>query len=239
MFRRRGAALLLALAIEALVVLLLLFLVPPMPGNKQSGRTATFSIDAPADKADSSEASKAKDKARPEKAATRPPVPQPPVVPPPPVPVPETPRGPLPFIVMTREEYRAANIANMRSQPSESASEGGTAGAGDSALAGGRGPGGEPLYAAEWYVRPTRAQLQTYVSNRARASGWGMIACRTVANYRVEDCQELGEGPRGSGLAGSVRQAAWQFRVRPPRIGGKDMVGEWVSIRIDYTITRE
>src|SRR5690606_10808436 len=111
--------------------------------------------------------------------------------------------------------------------------------ANDSPLAGGKGPGGEPLYAAEWYVRPTKAQLSTYIGDRARTSGWGLIACRTIANYRVEDCQELGEAPRGSGLAGAVRQAAWQFKVRPPRVGGKDMVGEWVSIRIDYTITRE
>ncbi len=52
-----------------------------------------------------------------------------------------------------------------------------------------------------------------------------MIACRTVARYRVSDCVEVGSGPPG---------AAWQFQVRPPRKGGKELVGSWVRIRIDY-----
>lgn len=240
LLRRRGVALLLTLAVEALLLLLLLFLVPPVPGGKKANGTATFSLDASEDSAETSDTSKTRAKPHPTKATPRPPMPQPPVIPPPPVPVPETPRGPLPFIVMTRDEYRASRVENMVTRPSEPGSpSAAAAGSGrpDTPLAPGRGPGGEPLYAAEWYTRPTNAQLNGYISSRARTSGWGLIACRTIANYRVEDCQELGESPRGSGLAGSVRQAAWQFRVRPPRVGGKELVGEWVAIRVDYTFS--
>ena len=83
-------------------------------------------------------------------------------------------------------------------------------------------------------------ELSPYINeNRARFPGFGLVACRTVARNRVEDCYELDE-TRGTGFAGSVRQAAFQFLVRPPRVNDKLMVGEWVMIRIDYRrVTRQ
>ncbi|PZU46526.1 MAG: hypothetical protein DI568_12040 [Sphingomonas sp.] len=98
----------------------------------------------------------------------------------------------------------------------------------------GSGPNGEPLYAAAWVREPYHDELAGYLST-AIGPGWGLIACRTAPGNRVEDCIVLGESPPGSRIAKAVQAAAWQFLVRPPRIGGKPQVGEWVRIRIDYT----
>lgn len=101
----------------------------------------------------------------------------------------------------------------------------------------GTAPNGEPLYAAAWYREPYDSELRGYLST-ATGPGWGLIACRTVPDFRVEDCVALEEYPVGSNIARSVLAAAWQFRVRPPRLGGRPQVGEWVRIRIDYDIVR-
>ncbi|MDQ3145181.1 MAG: hypothetical protein M3Q57_09960, partial [Pseudomonadota bacterium] len=101
----------------------------------------------------------------------------------------------------------------------------------------GTGPNGEPLYAAEWHREPTNAQLAGYLPKQMpQGGGSGLVACRTAERFRVEDCVELGSTPPGSRLAAAVRQAAWQFLVRPPRIGGRPQVGGWVRIRIDYDV---
>lgn len=101
----------------------------------------------------------------------------------------------------------------------------------------GTAPNGEPLYAATWYREPSDDELSGYLST-AEGPGWGLIACRTAPDYRVEDCVGLDEYPNGSQITRAVLAAAWQFKVRPPRLGGKLMVGSWVRIRIDYGIRR-
>lgn len=236
--RQRGPAVVLALAIEALVILLFLTLVWPVPA-KEKQKPLVFSFDMDGDEAAATE-TETKVAARPKSGGgTQAELPQP--VQPPPEPVPEPPvEWPSNIVWLSRSEYRTTDVKGVRgTAPAAPAQAPGTGGpmAGDTRLANGRGPGGERLYAAEWHVEPTDAQLRTYLAGRP--AGWGEIACRTVANYRVEDCVELADWPRGSRLAGAVRQAAWQFRVRPPRIGGKSMVGEWVAIRITYTIQVE
>jgi protein TonB len=101
----------------------------------------------------------------------------------------------------------------------------------------GTAPNGQPLYAASWYREPRDDMLRAYLST-ARGPGWGLIACRTAPDYRVEDCVGLDEYPYGSQITRSVLAAAWEFRVRPPRLGGQPQVGAWVRIRIDYGTNR-
>lgn len=144
-------------------------------------------------------------------------------------------------IPLTRDELAATDRAMI--SPPRPAREGADAGENSTASLGrtddssgpGTGPNGETLYNARWLREPTNAELSAYLPPGRPRSGWGMIACRTVPGNRVEDCHEIGQSP-GSGLAGAVRRAAWQFRVLPPRINGRPMVGEWVRIRIDYTL---
>jgi len=101
----------------------------------------------------------------------------------------------------------------------------------------GKAPNGEPLYAAKWYREPYDDELRGYLST-ATGPGWGLIACRTAPDYRVEDCVALEEQPRGSNINRAVLAAAWQFKVRPPRRGNQSLVGAWVRIRIDYDLER-
>ena len=133
---------------------------------------------------------------------------------------------PLDMIEMSKEELAAADVRNL-------ADTGLGSGKANDSEEVGRGPRGEVLYAAEWARHPTDAELSGYLPRNA-PDGYGLIACKTVAGNRVDDCVELDQSPRGSHLARAVRQAAWQFRVRPPRKNGRSMVGEWVRIRIDY-----
>lgn len=143
----------------------------------------------------------------------------------------------LPIIKLSRSEMESADISKIPTLTAERTADPGEgeSTAGNSEFAEGAGPGGERLYKAEWFREPTHAEIAGYQPRPVPSGAWAVIACKMVDKFRVEDCQELAESPRGSGIARGVRRAAWQFRVRPPRLGGKDQLGVWVSIRIDFT----
>lgn len=217
--RRRASGFALALGVNLGLLLILLTLgVIPLPEKKPSRATIVDLI--PESHSRSAETARAA--ARPDKPVPKPPpiiLPVKPTIVPPPRPADK----PLPWIEMSSAELAAGDLKNLpKAAP----------GQGDSEEVG-RGPHGEVLYAAEWAREPTDAELGGYLPRNA-PDGWGLIACKTIPDNRVDDCVELGQSPAGSHLASAVRQAAWQFRVRPPRKNGRPMVGEWVRIRIDY-----
>ncbi len=148
---------------------------------------------------------------------------------PPPPPVVEEPYD-LSIIKLTREEYAASDISRL---PQRETSADSGAQPGDSVPVG-RNANGEPIYNAEWQREPTNAELSYYLPASVPRPGWALIACQTAERFRVENCQELGQSPAWGRLASGVREAAWQFRVRPPRKGGKPIIGAWVQIRIDF-----
>jgi protein TonB len=145
----------------------------------------------------------------------------------------------IPLMQVTPQQMAVPDIAKLPSPPSPARSKStyGPPSPGpssdDSERVPGSGPNGEPLYAARWYRDPYHNELSGYLST-AQGPGWGVIACKTVADFRVDDCIGLGEYPQGSNIMRALLAAAWQFRVRPPRLGGQSQVGAWVRIRIDY-----
>jgi protein TonB len=221
--KRRAAALALALVAAALVILALIELgIVPAPPPDTLNPLHIFDVPlVPAPVRTISRTVKPAG-SRPPKAAPKP-QPTPAAAPTPPA-----------FILMDSASFAAADIGKIA--PAAAPKDDG-AGSGKDSVAAygpGEGPGGAPLYYAEWYREPTHAELSTYMPANGPPTGFALIACKTVAGYHVDNCRVLGETP-GSGFGRAMRRAAWQFLVRPPRLGGKSLVGAWVRIRIDFT----
>ncbi|WP_414902158.1 hypothetical protein ACMT1E_02925 [Sphingomonas flavalba] len=239
--RKRATGIILTLFVELLLCLALLTLAPPLSRQQDSGTAVKlFNLPAaqeaapePAASPESRRAAEQQEQA-PETAAEE--------APPQPAAAPERPVL-SPFIPLTRDQLVVADIGAMEARPPATAparplaGPPNTARPGDTPRVPGAGPNGEPLYAAAWYREPYDDELSGYLAT-ASGPGWGLIACRTAPNFRVEDCVALDEYPERSNIARAVLAAAWQFKVRPPQIGGRPQVGEWVRIRIDYGIRR-
>ena len=234
---RRAGGIALALLMEGLLALALLTLTPAITRHEEA-EMAVFSFDAEPMPDPQPDAPQPKAKAA--QSARQPDVqpPEPKETPPPPTP-------PPPLIELSRAEFATADIARIPTRSTPPAKVAGPkmgppnmATPGDTPRVEGAGPNGEQLYAASWYREPYEDELRGYLST-ASGPGWALIACRTVPNFRVEDCIAIDEWPERSNLARAVLAASWQFRVRPPIFRGQPQVGQWVRIRIDYGLRKK
>src|SRR3546814_156555 len=167
--RRRAIALFLAVLVHVLLIIMLLRQAPP-PSRllEPEPRPVTFQL-SPEPQSTSKRASAAPKAKKVDKASPR--LPEPPVLPAaPPIP-------PLPFLTLSKEEFAAADIAKQPSHPGEQMggdspdADGKNSG---SAYGPGEGLGGERLYEADWYRRPTNAELSFYMPANAPSTGWGL-----------------------------------------------------------------
>lgn len=231
-----------ALIAEVLIILALLSLsIAPPATRKQEDQLTVFGVseqpsEEPVEEQSPEPAQDAAQSPQPQETETAPSEIPSPVVAPQPSPVPPA-VIPVPS-AQPAQPQATPQIAKPKANPGRVYGPADKGVPGDSERVSGSGPNGEPLYAAAWYREPYPDELAGYLST-ARGPGWALIACRTVPDFRVEDCVQLGESPPGSGIGRAVMAAAWQFRVRPPRVGGVSKVGEWVRIRIDYTNRRQ
>ncbi|MEE4452571.1 hypothetical protein [Novosphingobium resinovorum] len=233
--RQRLISSLLSAAIIIIALLIAIYQTAVAPAlKKKASNPVTFNIEGEDADSGAKSPEKAKQadtpqKEQPQRQEVKVETPVPPVE----KPVTPTEKPAFSFLKVSRSDMAAADIGAMKQSGSGSPKGGG---GGGSTYGPGEGPGGATLYNADWYKEPSDAQLGGYVPANAPSNGWGMVACQTIEHYRVENCQILGESPRGSGFGRAVLNAAWQFQVIPPRINGKPQVGEWVRIRIQYGV---
>lgn len=231
--RRRAVSIALTVAAHVLLGWLLLHLGPSWVKPSDEPALSTFDVTAPPGRTSApatpqrtatAKASAGGSRAAPARSITTP-VPKP-------VPVPPSNANGQSMIAL---DFDLGTVP--RRGTGEGSADG--AGKGDSVAAygPGAGPGGERLYNAEWYREPRPAELNGYLPRGTPPDSWALIACRTIPDNQVENCRSLGESPPGSGLASAMRQAAWQFRILPPRRGGKPIIGAWVRIRFDWTLS--
>ena len=233
--RRRAAGIAIALLLEALLIIAILSLSMQSAGTGEGKRgLSAFSLEAESESAPANRSESETPVTETQKQTATPIIPKP--ILPPVNPLRLPPPSPD-FIKVSKADFDAMDLSKIPASGSAGSGDSKGSGQGSEGMMGpGAGPGGAQLYPVAWYREPFDSELAPYLAN-ARAVPPGAtaeIACRMIENYHVENCQILGENPRGTGLAKALRLAAWQFLVRPPRIDNKPQLGVWVRIRFDF-----
>lgn len=247
--RRRAVSLALTIAAHILIAFLLWRLAPALDPPAEPGRSLTVNM-LPVGDNNSTATKSAKAPARAAQASRRT-APEPPAAPKPPaedtpVPPPVTTTFPG-YLVLTKNDFAASDVGKMPSRRS-----GGSAGqqvvatdsqsdavSGETTPVAGKTGNGESFYNGYPYDGFAGSQLGPYLPKNMPSGSWGQVLCRMAEHDRITDCVQYGDKSPGLGLARALRQASWQFRVRPPRINGKPLVGSLIRIRLDYTVTNQ
>lgn len=236
--RRRGFGIAIALLLEAIIIIAILSLGMRAGGPTKGTRgLSTFSLEAEAESASSADKSETQTPlVKEQKSTVTPPIPKPLL--PPVNPVKAPPPSPD-FIKVSKSEFDAMDLSKLPSSGGAGSGESKGSGQGAKGMMGpGLGPGGAQLYPVAWLREPYDSELGPYLAaiKRIPPGASADIACRMAEFNRVENCQIIGENPRGTGLAQALRKAAWQFLVKPPRIDNKPLLGVWVRIRFDFGV---
>ena len=236
--RRRGLGLAIALLLEVIIILAILSLSMRAGGPAAgTGGLSTFSLEAEAESTSSAEKSETQTPVTTEQKSTAtPPIPKPLL--PPVNPVQAPPPSPD-FIKVSKSDFDAMDLSKLPAGDGAGAGDSKGSGQGAKGMMGpGLGPGGSQLYPVAWLREPYDSELAPYLATvkRIPPGASADIACRMIERNRVENCQIIGENPRGTGLAKALRLAAWQFLVKPPRIDNKPQLGVWVRIRFNFGV---
>ncbi|MBA4307897.1 MAG: hypothetical protein C0429_14295 [Sphingopyxis sp.] len=235
--RRRSISIAIALLLEALFIFAILSLsmrsAEPAAGSKS---LSTFSLNADTDSKSAQKSDMQTPIATEQQRTPIPPIPKPLL--PPVNPVKSQPPTPD-YIKVSKSEFDAMDLSKLPGGGSAGSGNSSGTGQGSKGMMGpGLGPGGAQLYPVAWLREPYDAELAPYLAaiKRIPPGASADIACRMAERNRVENCQIIGENPRGTGLAKALRLAAWQFLVKPPRIDNKPQLGVWVRIHFDFGV---
>ena len=238
--RRRGIGFAIALLLEALFIIAILSLSMRSAGPEASKKgLSTFSLEAESSAAPSDKTDAQTLVTKEPQRNFNPPLPKPLL--PPVNPVKAPPPSPD-FIKVSKSEFDAMDLAKLPGGGSTGSGENAGSGQGNKGQMGpGLGPGGAQLYPVAWLREPYDSELTPYLAavKRIPPGASADIACRMIERNRVENCQIIGESPRGTGLAQALRKAAWQFLVKPPRVDDKPQLGVWVRIHFDFGVKED
>lgn len=234
--RRRGAGFAIALLLEVLIILAILSLSMRAGGPAAGPRgLSTFSLEAQSESASSDRSETKTPIVQTQPPQFSPPIPK--ALLPPVNPIQAPPPSPD-FIKVSKSEFDAMDLSKLHAGGGGAGNDKGSGQGSKGMMGPGLGPGGAQLYPVAWLREPYESELSPYLAaiKRIPPGASADIACRMAEHNRVENCQIIGETPRGTGLAKALRLAAWQFLVKPPRIDNKPQLGVWVRIHFDFGV---